>query len=107
MTTISPQPGDWVKVTAKVVKLHPNDIELGLEFFSKTDQHTVFVRRDLCEPTEKPIPAEPGDKSVALLAGIAYQRLGDGLWFVAGGATNGFTWEQLNGFGEVEVIHHG
>lgn len=112
MTDFRPQPGEWVKITAKVLELHPNDIDLGLELFSKTDQYPAFVRRDLCEPREKPIPDEPGEGSVALLMAqpgpVAHQRLGDGHWYSAGevGRSEGLTWVELNGLGDVEVIYH-
>ena len=107
MTGFNPQPGDWVKVTAKVLELHPNDVDLGLELFSKTDQYLGFIRRDLCEPREKPTPDEPGEASVALLDVMAYQRLGDGHWYAAGStAIEVYTWVELNRLGDVKVIHH-
>lgn len=104
MTDFLPQPGDWVKVTAKVLELHPNHVDLGLELFSKTDQYKAFVRRDLCESTSKPIPDEPDPGSVALLGGIAYQLRG-GVWRRPG-SKRGVTWVELQGLGDVEVIHH-
>ncbi len=119
MTGRNPQPGNWVKITARVLELHPNDVDLGVELFSKTDQYPAFVRRDLCEPTEKPIPAEPPIESVALVSSpavipndrmhsVSHQRLGDGLWYAPArdGQASGWTWEALNLLGEVEVIHH-
>lgn len=99
------QVGDWVTVTARVAELHPNGVDLSVELFSKTDQFYAFVRHDLCAPTAKPLPKEPGDRSVVLLNGAAYQRLAGALWFVAG-ASGGLGWAELNELGDVEVIHH-
>lgn len=106
--------GDWVTITGRIVEFHPNTIDLGVEVFSKTDQYIAFVRRDLCAPTKKPLPSEPGDGSVALLNGSAYQRLAGGMWYAAGSvatsadgfATLGRSWAELNVMGDVEVIHH-
>jgi hypothetical protein len=102
--------GDWVTITGRIVELHPNDIDLGIEVFSKTDQYTAFVRRDLCAPTAKPIPDEPAEGSVALVGhgGTAWQRLGDSHWYSAGAAITGegMTWAEVNALGNVEVIHH-
>lgn len=108
MTDWNPQPGDWVTITGKIVELHPNQIDLGVEVFSKTDQYTAFVRRDLCAPTAKPIPDEPDEGSVAMVNDVAHQRLGDGHWYSAGevGRADGLTWAQLHMLGDVEVIHH-
>ncbi|GLY08324.1 hypothetical protein [Actinoplanes sp. NBRC 101535] len=112
MTDNRPQPGTWVAITAKVVELHPNDVDLGVELFSKTDQIQAFVRADLCTPTSKPILAEPDVGSVALLMvgprPVAYQRLGDDRWYSGGWASRkgGLTWAELNQLGDVEVIHH-
>ena len=116
MTDLREQPtfdvGDWVTITGRIVELHPNDVDLGVEVFSKTDQYIAFVRRDLCAPTAKPIPDEPGEGSVALLmvtpGPVAYQRLGDGHWYSAGevGRADGMTWVALQALGDVEVIHH-
>lgn len=96
--------GDWVTITGRIVELHPNDVDLGVEVFSKTDQYTAFVRRDLCAPTAKPVPAEPGEGSVALLYGRAHQRVGD-VWVAANGADR-LRWETMHDRGDVEVIHH-
>lgn len=96
--------GDWVTITGRIVEFHPNSVDLGVEVFSKTDQYVAFVRRDPCAPTPKPIPAEPADASIATLEGIAYQRLTDH-WYRAGRPER-FTWVELNGLGDVEVIHH-
>lgn len=97
--------GDWVAITARIVELHPNDVDYGVELFSKTDQYTAFVRRDLCEPTTKPLEPEPGEGSVALLNGVvAYQRRDD--YWVQAGYTGGYTWSGLNEMGDVQVIHH-
>jgi len=81
--------GDWVTVTGRVVELHPNDVDLGVELFSKTDQYKAFVRRDLCAPAGRPIEPEPDEGSVALIGkgGNAWQRLGDGHWYSAGAVT--------------------
>ncbi len=105
MTNWNPQPGDWVTITGQVKELHPNDVDLGVDVFSKTDQYTAFVRRDLCAPTAKPIPDEPADDSVALLGRDAYQRVGS-QWLAAGGSS-AMSWRELNQRGDVEVIHHG
>lgn len=79
--------GDWVTITGQIKEFHPNTIDLGVEVFSKTDQYTAFVRRDLCAPGTKPLAAQPAEGSVALLNGhMAYQRMND--------------------LGDVEVIHH-
>jgi len=97
--------GDWVTITGRIKELHPNQVDLGVEVFSKTDQYTAFVRRDLCAPTAKPIPDEPAEGSVALLNGAtAYQRI-SGVWAATNGAPRVF-WETLQELGEVEVIHH-
>lgn len=104
MTAWNPQPADWVLTRAKVVEVHPNGVDLGLELFSKTDQYTAFVRRDLCQPTDKPIPDEPDDESVALVGRDAFQRVGN-LW-VGVASHSGLTWAELNRLDEVEVIHH-
>lgn len=106
MTAHSPQPGDWVSLTAKVVELHPNHVDLGLELFSKTDQYTTWVRRDLCTPADKPIPDEPAMGTVVMVNGGIYQRLVDDHWYAAG-SEEGRTWADLNRAGDVEVIHHG
>ena len=102
--------GDWVAVTARVVELHPNDIDLGVELFSKTDQYKAFVRRDLCRAAGRPIEPEPDEGSVALVGkgGTAWQRLGDGHWYSAGAVTTdaGMTWAEVNALGEPAVIHH-
>ncbi len=99
------QPGDWVTITGRIVELHPNDVDLGVEVFSKTDQYTAFVRRDLCAPTSKPIPEEPAEGSVALLNGFtAYQRI-SGVWSSTNGSTR-VRWATLQELGDVEVIHH-
>lgn len=99
--------GDWVTITGRIVEFHPNTVDLGVEVFSKTDQYTAFVRRDLCAPTTKPIPEEPGEGSVVLLGGRAWQRLGDDHWYaVAAGVEAGLTWAELQMGGDVEVIHH-
>lgn len=100
--------GDWVAITARITEIHPNGIDYGVELFSKTDQYRAFVRADLCTPTAKPIPYEPDEGSVALLAGVAHQRLGDGFWYPAGnvGRDHGISWATLQGLGDVEVIHH-
>ncbi|MET0416036.1 MAG: hypothetical protein ABW022_08450 [Actinoplanes sp.] len=82
MTDWNPQPGDWVTITGKIVELHPNDVDLGVEVFSKTDQYTAFVRRDLCSPAEKPIPAEPDEGSAVLVGSFAYQRQ-ERAWYAA------------------------
>jgi hypothetical protein len=86
------------------VELHPNGVDYGVELFSKTDQYTAFVREDLCTPTHKPAPPEPSDGSVALIAGIAYQR--KGLHWIRAGFPGGYTWKAVNQFGEVRMIHH-
>lgn len=105
MSTDHLQPGDWVTITGRIVELHPNDVDLGVEVFSKTDQYTAFVRRDLCAPTTKPIPDEPVEWSVALLNHRrSFQREGD-LWLSADGR-NRVRWETLHDMGHVEVIHH-
>jgi len=102
------QVGNWVTVTARVIELHPNTVDLGVELFSKTDQYRAFVRHDLCAPTTKPIPEEPDEGSVALVGAIAHQRLGDGFWYSAGevGRSHGISWVSLHELGDVEVIHH-
>lgn len=109
MTDWNPQPGDWVTIAGKIVELHPNQVDVGVALFSKTDQYTAFVRRDLCKHTAKPIPDEPDDGSVALVNLVAHQRFGDGHWYSAGevGRTEGLTWGQLHMLGDVKVIHHG
>lgn len=100
--------GDWVTITGRIKKLHPNDVDLGVELFSKTDQYTAFVRSDLCAPTAKPIHEEPGEGSVALAADRAWQRLGDDHWHrVAAGVQAGLTWAELQAASDVEVIHYG
>ena len=103
--------GDWVAITGRVVELHPNDIDLGVEVFSKTDQYVAFVRWDLCAPTTRPVGPEPDEGSVALLGKgrTAWQRLGDGHWYSAGAVTtsDGVSWGALHTLGDVEVIHHG
>ena len=105
--------GDWVTIIGQVKELHPNDVDLGVEVFSKTDQYTAFVRRDLCAPTDKPIGREPARGSVALLARsgtlpMAYQRLYDDRWHCGteDSADLGLYWDALNRLGDVEVIHH-
>jgi hypothetical protein len=104
VTGFNPQPGDWVKVTAKVLG-RPIPEEVEVELFSKSTQYSDLVRVDLCEPTEKPIRSEPDPGSVALVGGIAYQFRG-GVWRRPG-SKRGVTWVELNGLGDVEVIHHG
>ncbi len=106
MTGFDPQPGDWVSIRTKVID-RPIPEDVTVELFSKTGQQAVRVRVDLCEPAEKPIQDEPGDRSVALLNGTAYQRLAGGQWFAAGSTVvEGYTWAELNRRGDVEVIHH-
>lgn len=106
MTAADPQPGDWVKITGKVVELHPNDVDLGVELFSKTDQYVAFVRRDLCKPTGKPIPDEPSVDSVVLVNGEAFQRCLRG--WVGIGHARSFSWVSLaGGSSNPVVIHHG
>lgn len=99
------QPGDWVTITGQIKELHPNDVDLGVEVFSKTDQYTAFVRRDLCAPGLKPIPEQPGIGAVALLNGRAFQRV-DSVWVALNG-TERLHWETLQGRGDVLVIHEG
>lgn len=104
MTTTPFEVGDWVTITGRIVEFHPNTVDLGVEVFSKTDQYTAFVRRDLCAPTTKPIPDEPDEGSVALVDGTAYQR-GSGWWRKPMEAY-GYDWAELQALGDVEVIHH-
>jgi hypothetical protein len=98
--------GDWVTVTGRIVEFHPNSVDLGVEVFSKTDQYTAFVRRDLCAPTAKPIPREPAEGSVALLKGRAYQRVDDAWVAPFGIGVEVLRWQRMNEQGDVEVIHH-
>jgi hypothetical protein len=100
--------GDWVTITGRIVEFHPNTVDVGVEVFSKTDQYTAFVRRDLCAPTLKPLREEPGIGSVALLDGEAWQLVDERRWYSATttGDVEGRTWAQLNALGDVEVIHH-
>lgn len=102
MTASDVQPGDWVLTRAKVLELHPNDMDLRLEFFSKTDQWSGWVRRDLCDPSERPIPKEPADGTIVVLDGMAYQRLTDA-WYRPGRPERR-TWVELNQEGEPIVI---
>lgn len=103
-----PTVGDWVAITARIIEIHPNNVDYAVELFSKTDQYKCWVRRDLCQLTDKPIPDQPDEGSVALLDGVAHQRLGDGFWYPAGnvGRDHGISWATLQGLGDVEVIHH-
>lgn len=99
-----PQPGDWVSITARVVA-RPTPENVEVEMFSRTDQYTTLVRRDLCQPAEKPIPDEPANDSVAMVGRDAYQRVGN-LW-IGIADHSGLTWPELCRLGDVEVIHHG
>lgn len=108
MTTPAPdfQVGDWVTITGRIVELHGNDVDLGVEVFSKTDQYTAFVRRDLCAHAAKPIPEEPAAGSVALVNGLAYQRAAGGAeWWRTPMDNVGYSWGELQALGDVEVIH--
>jgi hypothetical protein len=107
VTTTPFKVGDWVTITGRIVEFHPNTVDLGVEVFSKTDQYVAFARRDLCAPTTKPIPDEPGEGSVALLSRRAWQRLGDDHWYAVDiGVGARLTWAELQMRGDVEVIHH-
>jgi hypothetical protein len=97
--------GDWVAITGRIVEVHGNGVDLAVELFSKTDQYKCWIRADLCTPTDKPVPDEPREGSVALVNGVsAYQRRDD--YWVQAGFTGGYRWESLHEFGEVQVIHH-
>lgn len=94
MTDVDLQPGDWVEISAKVLELHPNGIDVCLELFSKTDQYRAFVRKDLVTTiVPAPIPPEPGDDEVVMVDNRVYQRIG-GQWRRAG-SVNPYTWLEL------------
>jgi hypothetical protein len=99
--------GDWVTITGRVHELHPNDVDLGVEVFSKTDQYTAFVRRDLCAPTARPVEPEPDKGSVVMADGVAHQRAQDdgSVWYEVGCEVPR-TWDELNQLDEPVVIHH-
>ena len=106
MTAVDPQPGDWVLIRAQVIEEHPNGRDVGVELYSKTDQYTAFVRRDLVvEIVPKPIPEEPDRGSVALVGGEAFQLNQGGMWMPAGDDYS-LTWAGLHERGDVVVIHH-
>lgn len=96
--------GDWVAITARIVELHPNGVDYGVELFSKTDQWKAFVRSDLCTPIARPLPPEPDEGSVALVLDRAYQRFGS-VW-VGVDSTTRLRWASLNDLGDVAVVHH-
>lgn len=98
--------GDWVTITGRIKEFHPNTVDIGVEVFSKTDQYTAFVRRDLCAPTTAPIPDEPAEGSVALLKGRAYQRVDDAWVSPFGTGVEILRWRRMHEQGDVEVIHH-
>lgn len=47
------EPGRWVKITARVVDLHPNG-DLGVELPAHAGFACIYVSRDRCEPAAEP-----------------------------------------------------
>lgn len=105
--------GDWVAITARVVELHPNHVDLRVDLSSHATQYPCWVRRALCTPVDGPIADEPLGGSVALLTnapgdlnGAAFQLDEDHYWYRAGESGIARTWRELNLLGDVKVIHH-
>jgi hypothetical protein len=96
--------GDWVKITAKVVKTLPEQVKV--ELFSKTDQYEGWVRLDVCERTTAPIPPEPDHDAIIRDKDGDYWRYSApyGGWGCITDSSSEYTWEKLwNSFGPLKV----
>lgn len=89
-----PKPGQWVHILAKVVDgdRHSGDVVVRIE--SHNEGYHCHVRRtNIVDTVNPPLPSEPDDLAIVVVAGGAYQRNATD-WYAAG-SEEPTTWQQI------------